>query len=394
MILTKLKDDVLLHYLNRFDKHCFNIRMKNQTFQVGSGTPEFTIVVNGNISKKDLAVSTSLALAEAYMRHDLEIEGDENALFTCIANLLEQAGSLSLDRHSLKDIFFMSESQKAQKEQVQSHYDLGNDFYRLWLDPTMTYSCAYFQSPDDTLEQAQKNKVDRILKKLYLKPGMTLLDIGCGWGYLLIEAAKKYQIKGVGCTLSEEQWKKGQDRIKKLGLEEQLEIKLMDYRDLAASGQQFDRLVSVGMMEHVGRKNYPVYFEDCNQLLKDGGLFLLHTITGHDEKMEDTFMRKYIFPGGMLPSLREAIHIAYDKEFIVQDVESLRRHYYKTLMCWYQNFKKVHDKVRDWKGDEFVRMWDLYLVGCAAAFYIGFIDIHQILMTKGNTNDLPMTRWY
>nr|MBP7250295.1 class I SAM-dependent methyltransferase [Selenomonas sp.] len=121
---------------------------------------------------------------------------------------------------------------------------------------------------------------------------------------------------------------------------------------------------------------------------------LLHSITGNDEEMSDSFMRKYIFPGGMLPSLRELVSIAYDHAFRVQDVESLRRHYYKTLLCWYKNFQAVHEKVKDWKGKEFVRMWDIYLVGCAAAFYTGYIDIHQVLMTKGTNNELPMTRWY
>lgn len=223
---------------------------------------------------------------------------------------------------------------------------------------------------------------------------MTLLDIGCGWGFLLIEAAKKYGVKGYGCTLSKEQWKKGQERIKAEGLEGQVQIELVDYRDLEDKGLIFDRIVSVGMMEHVGRSNYATYMETANHLLKDGGIFLLHTITGHDEVVSEPWIRKYIFPGGTLPSLRELISHAYDADFRVLDVESLRRHYYRTLMCWYHNFLKVHDVVAGWKDESFVRMWDLYLAGCAAAFYIGYIDIHQVLMTKGNNNELPMTRWY
>ena len=258
----------------------------------------------------------------------------------------------------------------------------------------MSYSCAYFKHDDDTLEQAQRQKVDYILEKLHLEKGMTLLDIGCGWGFLLIEAAKKYGVKGYGCTLSKEQWHEGQNRIEELGLKDLVQIDLVDYRDIAASGRQFDRLVSVGMLEHVGRPNYPVYLEDCASMLKDGGLFLLHYISGQDEKMTSAWMRKYIFPGGTLPSLREIISLAYDQEFRVIDVESLRRHYYKTLMHWYDNFQKVKDQVRAERGDEFVRMWDLYLCGCAAAFWIGNIDVHQVLMTKGNNNSLPMTRWY
>ena len=335
--------------------------------------------------------STSLALGEAYMRKDLEIEGD---LFTALQCILSQTSQFSLDKSALGRILYTSESKSTQKKQVSSHYDLGNDFYSMWLDPSMSYSCAYFKHDDDTLEQAQHNKVHYILEKLHLEKGMSLLDIGCGWGYLLIEAAKKYGIQGYGCTLSKEQWKKGQERIEKLGLQGQVQIDLIDYRDLVDEGRQYDRIVSVGMLEHVGRSNYGLYMETAEQLLKDGGMFLLHYISGHDESVGNPWMRKYIFPGGTLPSLREIVSLAYDNDFQVIDIESLRRHYYKTLMCWYHNFQGVRDTVAADKGEEFVRMWDLYLCGCAVSFYIGNIDLHQILMTKGTKNDLPMTRWY
>ena len=221
-----------------------------------------------------------------------------------------------------------------------------------------------------------------------------LLDIGCGWGFLLIEAARKYGVKGYGCTLSEEQWKKGQERIKEYGLEGQVEIELIDYRDVAASRRTFDRIVSIGMLEHVGRPNFPLYMEDASDMLKDGGLFLLHYISDPSEKETSAWIRKYIFPGGCLPSLREMVSLAYDYDMNVIDVESLRYHYYKTLMHWYNNFQGVREQVEAKRGSEFVRMWDLYLCGCAAGFYIGNMDLHQILMTKGVTNELPLTRWY
>lgn len=386
-----LVDQFFLHYLSRFDKHCFTVTLHDKAHTIGAGEPLFNVTIHKNISKKELLQSTSLALGEAYMRKDITIEGD---LFKALCCFLDQSDRFSLDRHSLTRLLFSPESKKAQKQQVTSHYDIGNDFYEKWLDPSMSYSCAYFKNEDDSLEQAQHNKVHYILEKLHLEPGMTLLDIGCGWGYLLIEAAKKYGVKGYGCTLSKEQWKKGQERIKALGLEGQVEIKLMDYRDIEDTGMVFDRLVSVGMLEHVGRSNYGLYMETANHLLKDGGLFLLHYISGHDEIVESPWMRKYIFPGGTLPSLREIISLCYDNDFQVTDVESLRLHYYKTLQCWYHNFEKVRDEMVASKGEEFVRMWELYLVGCSAAFYIGMIDVHEVLMTKGTNNNLPMTRWY
>ena len=389
--MLHILDTFLIHYLHRFDKYCFTVTLHDKTYTIGEGEPLFHVKIHKDIPKKELLSSTSLALGEAYMRKDLEIEGD---LFTALQCILSQTNQFSLDKSALGRILYTSESKATQKKQVSSHYDLGNDFYSLWLDPSMSYSCAYFKEGTDTLEQAQHHKVHYILEKLHLEKGMTLLDIGCGWGYLLIEAAKTYGVKGYGCTLSKEQWKKGQERIEKMGLQGQVQIDLIDYRDLVDEGRQYDRIVSVGMLEHVGRSNYPLYMETAEHLLKDGGMFLLHYISGHDESVGNPWMRKYIFPGGTLPSLREIVHLAYDNDFQIIDIESLRRHYYKTLMCWYHNFQGVRDQVAADKGEEFVRMWDLYLCGCAVSFYIGNIDLHQILMTKGTKNNLPMTRWY
>lgn len=177
MHFQKLMDNFLLHYLNHFDKHCFNVKLHNEVYTIGQGEPEFTVVVHKDVPKKALLESTQLALGEAYMRGDIEIEGD---LFHMLCTFLEQADRFSLDRKGLRNILYMSEKKKDQAKEVSSHYDLGNEFYKLWLDPTMSYSCAYFKHKDDTLEQAQRNKVDYILEKLYLKKGMTLLDIGCG----------------------------------------------------------------------------------------------------------------------------------------------------------------------------------------------------------------------
>ena len=223
---------------------------------------------------------------------------------------------------------------------------------------------------------------------------MSLLDIGCGWGFLLIEAAKKYGINGVGITLSLEQHKKFSERIAEEGLEGQLTAELMDYRDLPKYGKTFDRIVSVGMVEHVGRDNYDLFLSCADKVLNPKGLFLLHYISALEEHPGDPWIKKYIFPGGMVPSLREVLADVAEDNFHTLDVENLRPHYNRTLLCWERNFREHINEVRQMFDEKFVRMWDLYLSSCAATFNNGIIDLHQILMTKGINNQLPAVRWY
>ncbi|EHK2327425.1 class I SAM-dependent methyltransferase [Clostridium perfringens] len=363
-----------------------------EIIKYGEGEPEFKLIIKNFPSKKELLADPSVALGEAYMKGDIDIEGDLQKFFESIIR--------NKDSFMNKNtVFRLASKIKApslikSKKDIAHHYDIGNDFYSLWLDKTMSYSCGYFKNPTDTLYDAQMNKIHHILKKLNLKEGQHLLDIGCGWGYLIIEAAKLYKVKALGITLSEEQFKKAKERIKQEGLEDLVDVQLMDYRNLEKSNLEFDRIVSVGMAEHVGHANLPLFFKNVDSVLKESGLFLLHNITNLVETEGNKWITTYIFPGGYLPTLREELNIAADINFRTLDVESLRLHYMKTLEEWCKNFMNHLDEERNMFDDEFLRMWHLYLATCAAAFHYWDIDIHQILFSKGINNTLPMTRKY
>lgn len=376
-------------YLKNIIPVSFNLEMAEELITIGEGMPRFTVRVKKELNKKELLTSTSLALGEAYIKDMIEVDGD---LYEVLDSFLGEIERFHKDSRNLNRLLFTSKNKKNQEKEVTSHYDIGNDFYRLWLDETMSYSCGYFKEETDTLYQAQVNKVEHILEKLCLKEGMTLLDIGCGWGFLLKYAAKHYGVKGIGITLSKEQFKKFEGDIKAEGLEDRLEVRLMDYRDLDQTGFAFDRAVSVGMLEHVGRGNYGLFLEKVKSVLKPGGVFLLHYISALKEFPGDPFIKKYVFPGGVIPSLREIINLMGDEKLYTVDVESLRRHYTKTLLSWRANFISHREQVEKEYGKEFTRMWELYLASCAATFHNGIVDLHQIVMTNGVNNHLPMHR--
>ncbi|EMA6343746.1 class I SAM-dependent methyltransferase [Bacillus cytotoxicus] len=360
-----------------------------KTVQYGEGEPLFQITFHKPLSKKELAKDPSIAFGEAYMNGDIELKGDlEKAIESIYKSQESFLGNSKLQYFTSKWNF----SKKKNKEDITHHYDIGNDFYKLWLDDTMTYSCAYFQHPDDSLTTAQHNKVNHILKKLNLRKGDTLLDIGCGWGELITAAAKQYGVKAMGVTLSEEQYAKTTERIKQEGLTDLVEVALLDYRDI--TNRKFDKIVSVGMIEHVGKDRITEYFHTVNRLLTDGGVSVLHCITSPTDGATNGWIEKYIFPGGYVPAVSELItNITNQKMFLV-DVESLRRHYGKTLEHWAKNFENALDEIRKTKDERFIRMWRLYLNACAASFYTGNIDLHQFVFTKGINDDIPWTRAY
>jgi cyclopropane-fatty-acyl-phospholipid synthase len=351
------------------------------------GEPVFKIKFNEKIPVKELVNNASLTLGEAYMERKIEIEGDIQAL---IYDVYNQKDSFLHNKNFKKWLPKESHSKKKSMEDIHSHYDLGNDFYELWLDKTLTYSCAYFQTPEDTLEQAQINKVHHILDKLFIKPGDTLLDIGCGWGTLILTAVKEYGVQATGITLSEEQYHHIQQLIQEEHLEDRMTVKLMDYRDL--TGEAFDHITSVGMFEHVGAENLQAYFEIVQKNLAPEGTALIHGISRQQGGAKNAWINRYIFPGGYIPGVTELVGHITENNLQIIDLESLRRDYQLTLEHWTKNFHQVQKQVSAEKGDAFYRMWDLYLQACAASFQASNIDVIQYLLVHPNNNAIPMHR--
>jgi cyclopropane-fatty-acyl-phospholipid synthase len=361
------------------------------TVAYGRGSPKVKLFF-----KKPLPVnldpgSMVLTMGEAYMDGLVDFEGDMAEILRIVQRNGVIAGSRGLTGRISSALGSLGNSRSRQKKNIQHHYDLGNDFFALWLDETMSYSCAYFKTPGDTLYQAQINKIDHILKKLQLRPGERLLDIGCGWGWLAVKAAREHGAEVLGITLSREQHRSALDRVEKEGLSGKVDIQLVNYLDLAGGGQHFDKIVSVGMFEHVGRENLSRYMEAVHRLLRPGGLSLLHSIMGTDENPVNPWIEKYIFPGGYIPSLRETLWLLPEYNFHLLHAESLRLHYAQTLDRWYGNFQKNIPAVRKKFGDRFVRMWSLYLIGCAASFRSTGLNVYQLVFSKGLNNDLPIT---
>ncbi|EJF01054.1 SAM-dependent methyltransferase [Liquorilactobacillus mali] len=356
----------------------------------GEGTPEVEITFKEPVPIKEIMRNASIALGEAYMDGRIQINGSIQKL---VKAAYDSAESFFYNSKLKKFLPKQSHSEKSSKYDVQSHYDLGNDFYKLWLDPTMTYSCAYFERQNDSLEQAQMNKVRHIIRKLDPQQGKTLLDIGCGWGTLMLTAAKEFGLKVSGITLSEEQYKFVKKRIADEGLEDQAEVYLEDYREL--KHEPFDYITSVGMFEHVGEENLETYFKTIAKYLSNDGVALIHGITRQQGGAYNGWINQYIFPGGYVPGLNENLKHIIDAGMQVFDIETLRRHYQHTLEIWDENFKNHLDEISEKMDEKFIRMWDLYLQACAASFEAGNIDCIQYLISKGPSGkNLPRTRNY
>lgn len=325
------------------------------------------------------------------MDHKIEIDGSIQKL---IESAYKNAGSFMRNSKLRKFMPKQSHTENQSEDDVQRHYDIGNDFYRLWLDDTLTYSCAYFTGGNQNdLTAAQMAKVHHILKKLNPQPGKTLLDIGCGWGTLMLTAAKEYHLKVTGVTLSEEQYRFVTKKIQDEGLSNVAEVKLIDYRELG--NRKWDYITSVGTFEHVGKENLGIYFRDGASYMKDDGVALIHGITRQQGGAYNGWINKYIFPDGYIPGLAEMVGHIEENHLQIADMKMLRRHYQRTLEIWDQNFNAHRDTIEGMMGDRFTRMWDLYLQACAASLESGNIDTIHYLITKGDSGkNLPMISDY
>jgi len=338
-----------------------------------------------------------LYFGEAYSDGTIKIENGTLTEFLNLAlmnigrnelNFFSQLlNKLSGSYRYLTNFNFIKKSQM----NVAYHYDLSDDLYDLFLDPKKQYSCGYFKNPNDSLEKAQNNKINHIIKKLNIKPNQKILDIGSGWGSLAIDIAKSAKCEVTGITLSENQYNHSVKKVKELNLENQVKFKLIDYRQL---NEKFDRVVSIGMFEHVGRKFYKKFFKKISELLKEDGIALIHTIGSVNPPRDPhPWITKYIFPGGYTPSMSEVTSPIEKSGLIVSDIEVLRMHYSHTLRCWKESFLLNKEKVTTLFDERFFRMWEFYLTSCEIAFKWGDQVVYQFQLTKNYTS-VPNTRDY
>jgi cyclopropane-fatty-acyl-phospholipid synthase len=345
-----------------------------------------------------IARNPRLGLGEAYMDGRIVIEdGDILALMELVtgANRWEDGGAgrkaVNKGKSRLKALFRARNVAKRARKNVAHHYDIGNDLYRLFLDDDLQYSCAYFTDPRNSLEQAQLDKKAHIAAKLALEPGQHVLDIGCGWGGTALYLNRVAGVRVTGVTLSEEQLKIARERAEAAGVADQVKFELIDYRHVE---EQFDRIVSIGMFEHVGAAHYDEFFAKCRELLKPDGVMLLHTIGKLGKSSApDPFTDKYVFPGYHLPSISQMAEASQRVRLITTDIETLRLHYAYTLRHWLERTRKAKDKIVALYDERFFRMWEFYLAGGVVAFECGSMCNYQLQYVR-DRNTLPITRDY
>jgi cyclopropane-fatty-acyl-phospholipid synthase len=402
-----------------YPRRDFAVRLWNDEVWGNGNDPRFTIVLKHPASlRRMLLGSNELKLGESYIFDDFDIEGDIEAAFDfgdyLIAHELELTEKLHLaglllrlphhdHRHGKLELVphLRGRLHSKQRDQraVTYHYNLSNDFYQLWLDQQMVYSCAYFERGDEDIDVAQRNKLDYICRKLRLKPDERLLDVGCGWGGLAMYAARYFGVQALGVTLSKPQAELARQRIDQFGLSDRCEVRVCDYRDLDEA-EPYDKIVSVGMFEHVGEPSLEEYFAHIWRLLRSGGIFLNHGIAASAlfRRKGSSFIDKYVFPDGGLVPLGTTIRTAEACGFEVRDVESLREHYARTLRHWVRRLESRYEDAKRMTGETVYRIWRIYMAGSAHAFATGRVNLYQVLFSKSRNGQahLPLTRadWY
>ena len=391
----------LINFLNNLFKYdgFVLIDSSSKKYVIGKPIKENPIIVkllDKNLNYK-LLWNPDLYFGEAYMNGSLIIENGTLSEFLEIALRNIGRGDINIYGkilNTIKGTFrYLTKFNKGlvSKNNVSHHYDISESLYDLFLDANRQYSCAYFKNENDTLEQAQENKMNHITKKLNIQANQKVLDIGSGWGTLAIHIARKTNASVTGITLSENQLEYSKKKAKELNLGNQVEFKLADYREL---NEKFDRIVSVGMFEHVGRKFYRKYFNTVSKLLNDQGIALIHTIgSSNPPRNPQPWITKYIFPGGYTPSLSQIARPIEDSGLIISDMEVLRMHYAHTLRNWKERFLSKKTTVLEMFDEKFFRMWEFYLASCEMAFKWGDQVVFQLQLTKDNIS-APTTRDY
>lgn len=410
--------DFLQALLGDYPKPDFQVRLWDGTTWGAAEQPRFRLVLKHPGALRAMFTSPSeLTLGEAYIHDDFDIEGDIEAAFDLADYLLRQERSLrkNLDLaqrlrklpandHPRTGLHLCTprgpvHSKDRDRQAVRYHYDLPPEFYALWLDEHMIYSCAYFGSLDDDLDAAQERKLDYICRKLRLRPGERLLDIGCGWGGLILHAAAHYGVEAVGITLSVPQAEVARNRLQAEGLNDRCRVEVSDYRELEPD-RQYDKIVSVGMFEHVGEEVLPEYFQRAHSLLRPGGVFLNHGIaySATYRRRGPSFMDRYVFPDSSLVPISTSLRAAEFSGWEVRDVESLREHYGLTLHHWVKRLEAHAQEARRITDESTYRIWRLYMAGAAHGFRTGRLNVYQTLFAKPSNgrSGLPLTRedWY
>jgi len=390
----------------------FAVRLWDGTTIAPRAPARFTLAVNSpGALRAALLPPDEINAARAFINGDFDCEGDlesgvatikeafsrfqPRAFPSLLALLLRLPKPPAIHDDGEARLYGRKHSLERDRAAIGFHYDLPIAFYRAFLDREMVYSCAYFDDGVETLDHAQTAKIDHTLRKLRVQAGERILDIGCGWGALVVRAAEHFGARVLGVTLSERQYEEANRRIHAAGIAATARVELLDYRELERT-QPFDKIVSVGMFEHVGRTKLPEYFSTVHALLRPGGLFLNHGIASRaGERMRRGFVERFVFPDGDLVTLSAALHIAEHAGFEVRDVENLREHYARTLRCWVANLERNHAAAVDAADERTYRVWRLYMAGSAHGFASGRMGVHQCLLGKATTAgrvEIPATR--